>query len=39
MNHLISVGALESFLVAISVLFLGHFINAKATDLKEIQHT
>ncbi|EKO3951411.1 sodium/glutamate symporter [Vibrio fluvialis] len=29
MNHIISVGALESFLIAISVLFIGHFINAK----------
>ncbi len=29
MNHIISVGTLESFLIAISVLFLGHFINAK----------
>lgn len=35
MNHLISVGALESFLVAISVLFLGHFINAKLPILKK----
>ncbi|MDF2155223.1 sodium/glutamate symporter [Vibrio sp. CAU 1672] len=35
MNHLISVGALESFLVAISVLFLGHFINAKFTILNK----
>lgn len=29
MNQIISIGALESFLIAISVLFLGHFINAK----------
>ncbi|WP_260260700.1 sodium/glutamate symporter [Vibrio intestinalis] len=35
MNHLISVGALESFLIAISVLFLGHFINAKLPVLKK----
>lgn len=35
MNHLITVGALESFLVAISVLFLGHFINAKLPILKK----
>ncbi|MBE3669087.1 sodium/glutamate symporter [Vibrio navarrensis] len=35
MNHLITVGALESFLVAISVLFLGHFINAKLPVLRE----
>ncbi|GEM75733.1 sodium/glutamate symporter [Vibrio sagamiensis] len=35
MSHLISVGALESFLVAISVLFLGHFINAKLPILKK----
>ncbi|EMQ2876562.1 sodium/glutamate symporter [Vibrio navarrensis] len=35
MNHLITVGALESFLVAISVLFLGHFINAKLLVLQK----
>ncbi|CAM3036386.1 MULTISPECIES: sodium/glutamate symporter [Vibrio] len=35
MNHLISVSALESFLVAISVLFLGHFINAKLPILNK----
>ena len=35
MNHLITVGALESFLVAISVLFLGHFINAKLPVLQK----
>ncbi len=35
MNHLISVSAQESFLVAISVLFLGHFINAKLPILKK----
>lgn len=35
MNHLITVGALESFLVAISVLFLGHFINAKLPELQK----
>ncbi|MGL4380201.1 MAG: sodium/glutamate symporter [Vibrio sp.] len=29
MNQIISIGALESFLIAISVLFLGHFINRK----------
>lgn len=35
MNHFISVGPQESFLVAISVLFLGHFINAKLPILKK----
>ncbi|KGK11356.1 sodium/glutamate symporter [Vibrio navarrensis] len=35
MNHLITVGALESFLVAISVLFLGHFLNAKLPVLRK----
>ncbi|EKO3605459.1 sodium/glutamate symporter [Vibrio metschnikovii] len=35
MNHLISVGALESFLVAISVLFLGHFVNARLPILNK----
>lgn len=35
MNHLITVGALESFLVAISVLFLGHFFNAKLPVLRK----
>ncbi len=35
MNHLISVSALESFLVAISVLFLGNFINTKIPLLKK----
>lgn len=35
MNHLISVSALESFLIAISVLFLGHFINAKLPILNK----
>ncbi|MGY2572248.1 sodium/glutamate symporter [Vibrio sp. C8] len=35
MNHLISVSALESFLVAISVLFLGHFINARLPILNK----
>ncbi|OEE32161.1 sodium/glutamate symporter [Vibrio genomosp. F10 str. ZF-129] len=34
MNHLISVGPLESFLIAISVLFLGHFVNTKLPILK-----
>ena len=34
MSHVISVGPLESFLVAISVLFLGHSINAKLPILK-----
>ena len=33
MNQLITVGALESFLIAIFVLFLGHFINSKVTIL------
>ncbi len=33
MNQLIMVGALESFLIAIFVLFLGHFINSKVTIL------
>ncbi|OEE84998.1 sodium/glutamate symporter, partial [Enterovibrio norvegicus FF-162] len=35
MNQLISVGALESFLIAIFVLFLGHFINARVPLLKQ----
>lgn len=35
MHHLISIGPLESFLIAISVLFLGHFINAKLPILKK----
>ncbi len=35
MSHLISVGALESFLVAISVLFLGNFINTRLPILKK----
>ncbi|MGY5583565.1 sodium/glutamate symporter [Vibrio cincinnatiensis] len=35
MNHLISIGALESFLVAISVLFLGHFVNARLPILNK----
>ncbi len=35
MNHIISVGALESFMVAISVLFLGHFVNARIPILKK----
>ncbi|MDD1783372.1 sodium/glutamate symporter [Enterovibrio sp. ZSDZ35] len=35
MNQLISVGALESFLIAIFVLFLGHFINARVSILKK----
>ncbi|MDK9738723.1 sodium/glutamate symporter [Vibrio sp. D404a] len=35
MNHLISIGPLESFLIAISVLFLGHFVNAKLPVLKK----
>ncbi|GAL11093.1 hypothetical protein JCM19233_2078 [Vibrio astriarenae] len=34
MNQVISVGALESFLIAIIVLFLGHFINSKLPVLK-----
>lgn len=34
MSHVISVGPLESFLIAISVLFLGHSINAKLPVLK-----
>ncbi len=34
MNHVISINALESFLVAMSVLFLGHFIKAKLPILK-----
>ncbi|MGI2259115.1 sodium/glutamate symporter [Shewanella sp. GXUN23E] len=34
MSHIISVGPLESFLIAISVLFLGHSINAKLPILK-----
>ncbi len=35
MNYLLNIGTLESFLVAIFVLFLGHFINAKLTVLKK----
>ncbi|MFA0709683.1 sodium/glutamate symporter, partial [Vibrio sp. 10N.222.48.A3] len=35
MNQLISIGPLESFLIAISVLFLGHFVNAKLPVLKK----
>ncbi|PMN70560.1 sodium/glutamate symporter [Enterovibrio norvegicus] len=35
MNQLISVGALESFMIAIFVLFLGHFINARIPVLKK----
>ncbi len=35
MNQLISVGTLESFLIAIFVLFLGHFINARIPVLKK----
>ena len=34
MNQLLNVGPLESFLIAIFVLFLGHFINAKIPVLK-----
>ncbi|MEF1285870.1 sodium/glutamate symporter [Vibrio sp. M250220] len=35
MNKIISVGPLESFLIAISVLFLGHFVNSKLPILKK----
>lgn len=35
MNQIISVGPLESFLIAISVLFLGHFVNSKLPILKK----
>lgn len=35
MNNTISVGTLESFLIAISVLFLGHIINSKLPVLKK----
>ncbi|MCA0937384.1 sodium/glutamate symporter [Vibrio alginolyticus] len=35
MNNIISIGALESFMVAISVLFLGHFVNARIPILKK----
>ncbi len=35
MNQVISVGPLESFLIAISVLFLGHFVNSKLPILKK----
>ncbi len=35
MNNTISVGALESFLIAIGVLFLGHLINSKLPILKK----
>ncbi|MBY6185783.1 sodium/glutamate symporter [Marinobacter hydrocarbonoclasticus] len=34
MDQVISVGALESFMIAISVLFLGHIINARLPVLK-----
>ncbi|MGI2029448.1 sodium/glutamate symporter [Endozoicomonas acroporae] len=35
MNQLLTVGALESFLITIFVLFLGHFINARIPLLKQ----
>ncbi|GAL35480.1 sodium/glutamate symport protein [Vibrio maritimus] len=35
MNNTISVGTLESFLIAISVLFLGHIINSKLPVLRK----
>ncbi|EGA72084.1 sodium/glutamate symporter [Vibrio sinaloensis DSM 21326] len=35
MNQIISIGPLESFLIAISVLFLGHFVNSKLPILKK----
>lgn len=35
MNQVISVGPQESFLVAICVLFLGQFVNAKLPILKK----
>ena len=35
MNQVISVGPLESFLIAICVLFLGHFVNSKLPILKK----
>lgn len=35
MNQIISVGPLESFLIAICVLFLGHFVNTKLPILKK----
>ena len=35
MYQLITVGALESFLIAIFVLFLGHFINARVSLFKK----
>lgn len=38
MNHVISIGPQESFLVAICVLFLGQFINTKLPILKKIQY-
>ncbi len=34
MNQVISIGTLESFLIAIGVLFVGHFINSKLPLLK-----
>lgn len=34
MTNTLSIGALESFLIAIAVLFLGHFINSKIGLLK-----
>ncbi|MFB9135679.1 sodium/glutamate symporter [Vibrio olivae] len=35
MNQVISIGTLESFLIAIGVLFLGHFINSRIPLLKQ----
>ncbi|SDH94768.1 glutamate:Na+ symporter, ESS family [Vibrio xiamenensis] len=34
MNQVISIGTLESFLIAIGVLFVGHFVNSKLPLLK-----
>ncbi len=34
MNQVISIGTLESFLIAIGVLFVGHFVNSKVPLLK-----
>lgn len=35
MTNSLSIGALESFLIAIAVLFLGHFINSKIDLFKK----
>lgn len=35
MSHTLSIGALESFLIAIAVLFLGHLVNSKVVLFKK----